>query len=76
MNGVPVYSIGPTTVSVISAFSSQAMTESAFNKIAEGKYIDVFAGGIKVGVLCDSNPYFYKLTSEWLLNPTLPYLLK
>jgi hypothetical protein len=52
------------------------MTESAFNKIAEGKYIDVFAGGIKVGVLCDSNPYFYKLTSEWLLNPTLPYLLK
>ncbi|HLP05344.1 MAG TPA: hypothetical protein VK152_07955 [Paludibacter sp.] len=66
--GVPVYSIGPTTVSVIT-MSSLAQTEEDFDKIAGGRtYKDIGIGG---AMNCTSNPFYVGLTSEWLKHPEI-----
>ena len=66
-HGVPVYSIGPTTVSVITS-SSLAQSEADFTKIAGGTYTN---SGLGNQMICTSNPFYYALTSEWLKHPKI-----
>lgn len=64
--GVPVYSIGPTTVSVITGYSL-FQSEDDFNNLAKGTYKDTIPGQVSA----DCNPFFWRFTSQWLNSPEI-----
>jgi len=63
-NNVPVYSIGPNTVSVITR-TSPYNTEADFNKIASGTYSNPLSADRNV------NPFAIMDRESWLNNPFL-----
>ena len=62
---VPVYSIGPTTVSVIT-YGSIYNQEADFDKISLETYKDML-----IGVSVNCNPFYWRLTTNWLDEPEI-----
>jgi hypothetical protein len=63
--GVPVYSIGPTSISRITS-GSRYTTGDAFEELGRGRYTSSTPEGRR-----STNPFYYADRVEWLKAPTI-----
>jgi len=72
--GVPVFSIGPTSVSMIYAPTSQYTRTEQFLELAKNRYVsEDVNGNLYPNNPYKTNPYYISDTKIWLSNPFLQF---